>query len=126
MAKGRRATKSKGKRKGSRRATRRRSMGGQRMMGGQKLYGGAQIIAPATGGDTSMLNSSKLNLAQGGDYQSLHKGQHGGAISFANSAPPGYTGILEDSLRAAARVVPVDESIAAASGMKYQCGGGRR
>jgi hypothetical protein len=100
--------------------------GGQRMMGGQKLYGGAQIVAPATVDDTSMLNSSKLNLAQGGDYQSLHEGQHGGAISFANSAPPGYTGILDDSLRAAARVIPVDQSIAAASGMKDQGGGGRR
>jgi len=101
-------------------------MGGQKMCGGQKMYGGAHNIAPAPLNDVSMVGASKLNLAQGGDYQSLHAGQHGGAISFANSAPPGYTGMLDSSLIAAARTGPTMESLNAASGMKDQGGGARR
>ena len=121
MAKGRRATKT--KRSGSKR---RRTMRRRRMMGGQKMYGGAHLVAPAPLNDTSMLGASKLNLAQGGDYASLHAGQHGGAMSFANAAPPGYTGMLDSSLIASARTGPTMESLHAASGMKDQGGGGRR
>jgi len=70
--------------------------------------------------DTSMNSMSKQSLAQGGDYQSIHSNQHGGM------APVGYTGMLDDSLRSYARVGVLDESIAAASGMSDQGGGGRR
>jgi len=97
-----------------------------RFMGGNKMYGGANAMAPAPINDSSMLGASKLNLAQGGDYQSLHAGQHGGAMSFANAAPPGYTGMLDSSLVAAARTGPTMESLHEASGMKDQGGGGRR
>jgi hypothetical protein len=69
--------------------------------------------------DNSMAAASRLSLGQGGDYASLHKGQHGGFI-----APVGTTGMLDDSLRAVARIGPLDQSIAAASGM--QDGGARR
>ena len=122
--------------------------------------GGAnQEVFPAEANGESMdPMSSKLNLAQGGDYLKLHEGQHGGrwglssaagtdsdymleasnsstafpgqtggaAVSLASSAPPGYTGMLDDSLRATARVTPLDESTAAASGMSDQSGGRRR
>jgi len=71
--------------------------------------------APLT--DTSMDGSSKMNLAQGTDYASIHKGQHGGM------APVGYTGMLDDSLRATARVGVLDESIQAIQGMSDQSGG---
>jgi hypothetical protein len=65
-----------------------------------------------------MQAASRLSLAQGSDYANIHKGQHGGFI-----APVGSTGMLDDSLRAIARVTPLDQSVAAASGM--QDGGAR-
>jgi hypothetical protein len=64
-----------------------------------------------------MDGSSKMNLAQGTDYASIHKGQHGGM------APVGYTGMLDDSLRATARVGVLDESMQAIQGMSDQSGG---
>lgn len=77
--------------------------------------------------DTSMHAASRLSLSQGGDFLSLHKNQHGGAaVSLANSAPLGYTGVLDSSLRGAAGVLPGDAAFAAASGMKDQAGGGKR
>jgi len=90
--------------------------------------GGAnQLVFPADLNDASMNAPSKLSLAQGGDYESLHAGQHGGAaISLANSAPPGYTGMLDDSLRATARIGVLDQSMSAIQGMSDQSGGRRR
>lgn len=75
---------------------------------------------PASVSDTSMNGPSRLSLAQGGDYQSIHSNQHGGM------APVGYTGMLDDSLRATARVGVLDSSLAAVRGMSDQGGGGRR
>jgi hypothetical protein len=81
---------------------------------------------------------SAQQLAQGGDYLALHKGQHGGsscgvpmqrggaAVSLAAAAPVGYTGMLDDSLRGVARVGPLDQSIGAIQGMRDQSGGARR
>jgi len=83
--------------------------------GGRCWSGGS----PASVSDNSMAASSRLSLGQGADYASLHKGQHGGFI-----APVGTTGMLDDSLRGIARVTPIDQSIAAASGM--QDGGARQ
>ena len=74
-----------------------------------------------------MLSASKLSSAQGLDYARLHLGQHGGAaVSLANSAPPGYTGMLDDSLRATARVEVLDQSMQGIQGMSDQSGGSRR
>jgi hypothetical protein len=74
-----------------------------------------------------MLSASKLSAAQGLDYERIHLGQHGGAaVSLANSAPPGYTGMLDDSLRATARLEVLDQSISGIQGMSDQSGGGRR
>ena len=89
--------------------------------------GGAQTVFPATVNDTSMHSPSKLNHAQGQEYESLHAGQHGGAaVSLASAAPPGYTGMLDDSLRATARIGVLDESMQAIQGMSDQSGGRRR
>jgi hypothetical protein len=50
----------------------------------------------------------------------------GAAVSLASSAPVGYTGMLDDSLRGAARIAPLDHSISAVQGMRDQAGGARR
>lgn len=67
------------------------------------------------------------SLAQGKEYAQIHAAQHGGAaVSLAASAPVGYTGVLDDSLRGAARVLPLDQSIDAVQGLSDQTGGGKR
>ncbi len=74
-----------------------------------------------------MLSSSAQSLAQGRDYGQIHRAQHGGAaVALASSAPVGYTGVLDDSLRAAARVTPIDSALGAIRGMSDQSGGARR
>jgi hypothetical protein len=89
--------------------------------------GGAQTVFPANVNDESMLSASELNKAQGIDYESLHAGQHGGAaVSLASAAPPGYTGMLDDSLRGAARISVLDESMQGIQGMSDQSGGSRK
>jgi len=106
----------------SRRSNNRRNRRSSRRNGRRCWSGG---FAPID--DTSMQNSSRMNLAQGGDYLSMHKNQHGGAaVCLSNSAPLGYTGVLDSSMRGAAGVLPGDAAFAAASGMKDQAGGGRR
>ena len=82
--------------------------------------GGAQVVSPAPLGDTSMSASSKMNLGQGIDYASIHKNQHGGM------APVGTTGMLDDSLRATARIGVLDQSMGAIQGMSDQSGGARK
>lgn len=81
---------------------------------------------------------SAQQLAQGGDYLALHKGQYGGsscgmppmrggaAVSLAAAAPVGYTGMLDDSLRGVARIGPLDQSMGAIQGMRDQSGGARK
>jgi hypothetical protein len=91
----------------------------------RRMYGGSQVVAPAGLGDTSMNASSRMSMGQGNDYMRLHQGQHGGAaVSLAAAAPMGYTGMLDDSLRATARVGVLDQSMDAIQGM--QDGGARR
>ena len=95
--------------------------GSRKMRGGKgcMMYGGAQAVLPASVNDSSMKAPSALSLAQGGDYEVLHRNQHGGFI-----APVGHTGMLPADLQASARVLPTMQSLAAASGM--QDGGARR
>ena len=95
-----------------RKSTRR---GGGKRKASRCWKGGAASV-----NDTSMNASSRLSLAQGGDYQTIHAKQHGGM------APVGYTGVLDDSLRATARVAVLDESMGAIQGMSDQAGGGRK
>ena len=120
----RRSTRSK-RSKRSKRATRKST---RRV---RKMRGGAQAVFPApvdaSSYDAAISAPSKAMLAQGNDYMAKHAGQYGGAaVSLVNSAPPGYTGMLDDSLRGIARITPLDQSTAAASGMSDQAGGRRR
>lgn len=58
----------------------------------------------------------KLSLLQGMEFDEIHKNQHGGGAPLMG-APVGYTGMLEDSLRASARVGPIDSSLSEIRGM---------
>ena len=86
------------------------------------MYGGAAVqLSPMELTDTSMMSASRMSAAQGVDFFDKHALQRGGM------APVGHTGMLDDlSLRAAARMGPLDASYAAASGMRDQSGGRRK
>jgi hypothetical protein len=73
------------------------------------------------------LEGSNLSLAQGNEYLKAHAAQHGGgSIPLVNSAPVGYTGMLDDSLRVAARVAPLDQAISASTSAGNTMSGGAR
>lgn len=103
-------------RKASRRSTRRNN---RRIM-----YGGAHTLSPMELTDTSMLSASKMSGAQGLDFLGKHAAQHGGGELMG--APVGDTGMLDSSLRAAARMGPLDASYQAVVGMRDQSGGKRK
>jgi hypothetical protein len=87
----------------------------------RKMYGGNHLVlSPMPLNDTSMVGASKMSMAHGGDFFGYHAKQHGGM------APLGYTGMLDDSLRASARVSPLDQAGAAIVGLKDQAGGRRK
>lgn len=86
---------------------------------------GGMAMNPAGVDDKTMLSSSSQSLAQGVDYNKIHAGQHGGGMQMMG-APVGTTGVLDSSLRSAARIGPLDDSVAAIQGMKDQSGGRRR
>lgn len=65
------------------------------------------------------------SLQQGQMYEQLHQGQHGGASMVISGAPVGDTGVLDEALRAAARVGPLDSAVAYATAAG-QSGGARR
>ena len=89
--------------------------------------GGAMpSMVPAGVSQNSMLSPSSASLAQGKDYDNIHMGQHGGAHVPMSGAPVGDTGVLDASLRAAARIGPTDGSFQAIQGMSDQAGGRRR
>ena len=77
-----------------------------------------------------------LSLAQGRQYQELHKNQHGGSSTqMAHGAPVGYDGMLPADLRASARVEPTFSAMQQIQGMSdmpqattttQQTGGRRR
>jgi len=102
------------------------------MVRGKRCWkGGAQLVFPApvenSTYESSFSSPSKMMLSQGEEYQSLHAGQHGGAVAINPSpAPPGYTGMLDSNLRGQAWVNPIDDSLKAIQGMSDQSGGRRR
>ena len=89
------------------------------------------------GGAGEPINTpSALSMAQGREYQEIHKNQHGGG-SWSGAglgAPVGYSGVLPQELVASARVGPTLQSLGEISGMRdqesapapSQTGGGRR
>lgn len=93
----------------------------------RRQYGGWQLLnsTPASVDDSSMSSASAQSQAQGKQYDQMHAGQKGGAYSLAASAPVGYTGVLDDSLRASARVGGLDSSFNQIQGMSDQSGGRR-
>ncbi len=115
MRKSSRKASRKSNRKNARRSSRRCWTRRNNMTGG---------AAPV--GDSSMVGAGNQNLAQGRDYLNIHRGQHGGGAVSLAGAPVGYTGMLDDALRASARIGPLDNSISAIQGMRDQSGGGRR
>lgn len=106
----------KNSRKGSRRSTRR--------VNRRNMYGGALHLSPMELTDTSMMSASKMSGAQGLDFLGKHAAQHGGGGLMG--APVGDTGMLDASLRASARMGPLDASYQAVVGMRDQSGGRRR
>lgn len=77
--------------------------------------------------ESSLSSPSKMMLEQGNEYQSIHAGQHGGAVAVNLApAPPGFTGVLDSGLRAQAFIAPLDQSMQAIQGMSDQAGGRRR
>jgi len=106
----------KASRKGSRRSTRR--------VNRRIMYGGAHTLSPMELTDTSMLSASKMSGAQGLDFLGKHAAQHGGGDLMG--APVGDTGMLDSSLRASARMGPLDASYQAVVGMRDQSGGKRK
>lgn len=91
----------------------------------RRQSGGWVVMNPAGTADNSMASAAKLNLAQGGEYKEMHKGQYGGGAPL-EGAPVGTTGVLDSSLRTAAYVAPLDKAMAAIQGMSDQSGGARR
>lgn len=112
-------------RKASRSANRKSRKAGRRAPSRKAQRGGWVVLNPAAVNDSSMLEASKQNLAQGGEYAKIHAGQHGGGAPL-DGAPVGYTGVLDSSLRTAAHLAPLDRSLADIQGMSDQSGGGKR
>jgi hypothetical protein len=105
---------------------------------------GGYVLTGSDINDTSMNAPSKLNMLQGEQFSSQHANQHGG------SANVGYTGVLPQDMRAAARVNqaggvapvgdtgvmdvnrvearvgPIDNAFQEIAGMRDQAGGRRR
>jgi hypothetical protein len=116
------------RRAASRRAASRRAASRKGRMASRRnrrQSGGWVVMNPAGVADNSMAASAKLNLAQGGEYKEMHKGQYGGGAPL-EGAPVGTTGVLDSSLRVAAHLGPLDKSMAAIQGMSDQAGGARR
>jgi hypothetical protein len=115
----------------TRKASRKMKRRGSRKMGrkGSKRnnqMGGWVVMNPAGVDDKTMMSPSSQSLAQGQDYDKIHMGQHGGAYTPMAGAPLDSTGLLDPTLREAARIGPIDSAISGIQGMSDQSGGGRR
>jgi hypothetical protein len=88
----------------------------------RRQRGGAFDIQPEAVG----WKAANLSLPQGIQFAGMHVGQHGGQRGGA--APVGYTGMLDDGLRASARVDSTFAQYGQIAGMKDadQAGGRRR
>jgi hypothetical protein len=90
------------------------------------MYGGYDSApAPTTG--NAMAGMQAQSLAQGQQFDAMHKNQHGGGL---DAGPfPGAVmmpSVLPENLHASARVAPLDAAIKEISGLKDQSGGRRR
>jgi hypothetical protein len=100
---------------------RRNNMTMRRMM-----YGGYDSTPGSVNGN-SMASMTAQSLAQGQQFEALHKNQHGGGL---DAGPfPGAViapSVLPENLHASARVAPLDAAIKEIQGLKDQSGGRRR
>ena len=81
----------------------------------RSMYGGMSPV-----NDSSMALSGRNSLAQGQDFESIHKYQHGGSAPY-----PGSVGVtLPSAMVMSARTGPLDTAIGQIQGM--QDGGRRR
>jgi hypothetical protein len=89
------------------------------------MYGGNST--PANVNDASMKPMEEQSLAQGQQFEQLHKNQHGGGLD-AGPFPGAVVAptILPMNLHASARVAPLDAAIREISGLKDQSGGKRK
>jgi hypothetical protein len=109
-------------RKVSRKSSRKSSRKASRKSTRKMMYGGRRSSCMMRGG-----NPMNQSLAQGVEYAKIHANQHGGAaVSLAAAAPVGDTGMLDSSLRAIARIAPLDQAVNQIQGMSDQSGGGKR
>ena len=108
------------------RRNRRNNMMSRRNNLRRMMYGGYDSApAPTTG--NAMAAMQAQSLAQGQQFDAMHKNQHGGAL---NAGPfPGAVvaqTVLPENLHASARVAPLDAAIKEIQGLKDQSGGKRR
>jgi hypothetical protein len=79
------------------------------------MMGGADMSPANVKDSLAGSGPSQMNLAQGDQYASFHRNQHGGQAPF----PGGVTNsLLDESLRASARVLPTDQYIRDVAGLR--------
>lgn len=90
------------------------------------MYGGYDS-APAPFAGNAMASMQAQSLAQGQQFDAMHKNQHGGGLD-AGPFPGAVTmpSVLPENLHASARVAPLDAAIKEISGLKDQSGGRRK
>ena len=90
------------------------------------MYGGYDSTPASTQGN-SMASMQAQSLAQGQQFDEMHKNQHGGGL---DAGPfPGAVmapSVLPENLHASARVAPLDAAIKEIQGLKDQSGGRRK
>ena len=90
------------------------------------MYGGYESASAPTAGN-SMASMQAQSLAQGQQFDAMHKNQHGGGL---DAGPfPGAVimpSVLPENLHASARVAPLDAAMKEISGLKDQSGGRRK
>jgi hypothetical protein len=91
------------------------------------MYGGYESV-PGSPNNNSMSSMTAQSLAQGQQFEALHKNQHGGAALDAGPFPGAVIepSVLPENLHASARVAPLDAAIKEIQGLKDQSGGRRR
>ena len=90
------------------------------------MYGGYESVPGSVSGN-AMASMQAQSLAQGQQFDALHKNQHGGGLD-AGPFPGAVVApsVLPENLHASARVAPLDAAIKEIEGLKDQSGGKRR
>ena len=91
------------------------------------MYGGYES-APAPTAGNGMASMQAQSLAQGQQFDAMHKNQHGGGVLDAGPFPGAVImpSVLPENLHASARVAPLDAAIKEIQNLKDQSGGRRK